>query len=176
MRRTYHIKCNDCQSVTSPSTPLDLDGFLPYLVNVLASRLSRELAQVYEARFGISIPEWRVLAHLAQNRNVSVREIHERVDMDKSKVSRAAARLEATGVIEKNVSPADRRLVELRLTRKGRRLFGEIAPLALAYEQDVLSALSPAERSAFRAAVEKLLGRRPAGQDSARPDCLNVPA
>ena len=59
---------------------LDLDRFLPYLVNVLASRLSRELAAIYEAQFGVSIPEWRLIAHLAQNGNISVREIHERVD------------------------------------------------------------------------------------------------
>jgi DNA-binding MarR family transcriptional regulator len=136
---------------------LDLDRFLPYLVNVLASRLSRELAGVYEARFGISIPEWRVIAHLSQNRNVSVREIHQRVDMDKAKVSRAAARLEAIGVIEKKVNGEDRRLVELRLTKKGRKMFEEIEPLALAYEREVLSALSQSERATFRAVVGKLL-------------------
>src|ERR1700722_4400339 len=136
---------------------LDLDRFLPYLVNVLASRLSRELASVYEKGFGISIPEWRVIAHLSQNRNVSVREIHERVDMDKAKVSRAAARLEGAGIIEKKVNGADRRLVELQLTKKGRKMFAEIEPLALAYEQDQLSRLSRKEQASLRAIVDKLL-------------------
>jgi DNA-binding MarR family transcriptional regulator len=136
---------------------LDLDRFLPYLVNVLASRLSRELASVYEKRFGISIPEWRVIAHLSQNRNVSVREIHERVDMDKAKVSRAAARLEGAGIVEKKVNGADRRLVELQLTKKGRKMFAEIEPLALAYEQDQLSRLSRKEQASLRAIVDKLL-------------------
>jgi DNA-binding MarR family transcriptional regulator len=132
----------------------DLDRFLPYLVNVLASRLSTELAQVY-ARFGISVPEWRLIAHLAHNRKVSVREIFVRVDMDKAKVSRAAARLEAVGLIEKRVNGGDRRLVELSLTAKGRRLFLEIAPLAIGYEEDFLARLSPSEAKAFR----RLLGR-----------------
>ena len=136
---------------------LDLDRFLPYLVNVLASRLSRELASVYEKGFGISIPEWRVIAHLSQNRNVSVREIHERVDMDKAKVSRAAARLEGAGIIEKKVNGADWRLVELQLTKKGRKMFAEIEPLALAYEQDQLSRLSRKEQASLRAIVDKLL-------------------
>lgn len=140
-----------------PPPDFDLDRFLPYRVNVLASRLSRDLARQYERKFGISIPEWRVIAHLAQNRNVSVREIHERVDMDKSKVSRAAARLESAGLIEKNVHPSDRRLVELHLTRKGRRLFAEIAPLARAYETEMLSRLTDEERRVFEAAVDKLL-------------------
>jgi DNA-binding MarR family transcriptional regulator len=144
--------------MSDTTATLDLDRFLPYLVNVLASRMSRDLAGVYEARFGISIPEWRVLAHVAQNRNVSVREIHERVDMDKSKVSRAAARLESVGLIEKKVNAADRRLVELRLTRKGQRLFADIVPLALDYEARMLAVLDESERAAFVQAVGKLIG------------------
>lgn len=136
---------------------LDLDRFLPYLLVVLASRTSRSLAAVYEARFGISIPEWRVLAHLAQNRDVSVREIHERVDMDKSKVSRAAARLEAAGLIEKRAGAADRRLVALGLTAAGEATFAAIVPLALAHERELLSVLEPGERAVFTAAVGKLL-------------------
>ena len=140
-----------------PSAALDLDAFMPYLVNVLASRFSAELAMVYQARFGISIPEWRVIAHLAQNRKVSVREIYARVAMDKSKVSRAAARLEGAGIVEKKIGAADRRLVELQLTRKGRLLYRQIEPLALAYEQESLSPLSVRERGVFRALVGKLL-------------------
>jgi DNA-binding MarR family transcriptional regulator len=144
---------------------LDLDQFLPYLVNVLANRLSRELAGVYQARFGISIPEWRVIAHLSQHEDVSVREIHQRVDMDKAKVSRAAARLEAIGFIEKTDNKGDRRLVALRLTRRGRRLFTEIEPLALAFERESLSTLSKTEEAALRSVLKKLLG---AGDHGAR--------
>jgi DNA-binding MarR family transcriptional regulator len=136
---------------------LDLLHFLPYQVSVLAARLSAALSRVYAERFGISIPEWRVIAHLAQHRKVSVREVQARVGMDKSKVSRAAARLETAGLVEKRVNAGDRRLVALSLTRKGRRLFSEIAPLALAFERDLVAALPPAEAEAFRSAVAALL-------------------
>ncbi len=138
---------------------LDLDRFLPYQVSVLAARLSAALSRVYAERFGISIAEWRVIAHLSQHRKVSVREVQARVAMDKSKVSRAAARLEAAGLVEKRVNTADRRLVELSLTRRGRRLYGEIAPLALAFEADLLAGLPAAEVAAFRAATAALLAR-----------------
>lgn len=138
---------------------LDLDRFLPYQVSLLAARLSAALARVYADRFGITIPEWRVIAHLSQHRKVSVREVQARVSMDKSKVSRAAARLESAGLVEKRINPGDRRLVELSLTRKGRRLFAEIAPLALAFEADLVAALPPAEAEAFRNSVKALLAR-----------------
>jgi len=136
---------------------LDLTKFLPYLVNVLASGVSNRLAAAYQARFGITIPEWRVIAHLAQYEKVSVREIFLRVDMDKSKVSRAAARLETAGLVENRVSGADRRLVELSLTRKGRKLFETIAPLALEYEREFLAVLSEAEQQQFAAFVGRLI-------------------
>ena len=142
-----------------PATQFDLDRFLPYLLTRLANRASRELAGVYETRFGISVPEWRVIAHLAQNRKVSVREIHERVDMDKVRVSRAAARLEGIGLIEKRVNATDRRLVELSLTRKGHRMFKQIAPLALAYERKMLNGLSSADERNFRRCIDQLLAR-----------------
>ncbi len=68
----------------------DLSAFLPYQLAVASARVSKGFAERYRAEFGLSIPEWRVLAHLAGGDAVSVREIHARVDMDKSKVSRAA--------------------------------------------------------------------------------------
>ncbi len=142
-----------------PEPRLSLDDFLPYQINVLASRLSRRLAQVYGERFGISIAEWRVIAHLAGETKISVREIFERVDMDKSKISRAASNLEAAGIIEKRTSAADRRLVEMQLTRKGRRLFARIEPLALEFQSSVLSALSKNERARFQDMTGKLLAK-----------------
>jgi DNA-binding MarR family transcriptional regulator len=136
---------------------LTLDSFLPYLISVLASRLSAGLASVYQERFAISVAEWRVIAHLAANRNVSVREIYKRVDMGKPKVSRAAARLEKNGLIEKGAHAEDRRLVELRLSPEGKRVYAQIEPLALAFEGAVLSNLTRAEERAFRTGLTKLL-------------------
>ncbi len=149
---------------------LDVDEFLPYLVTVLARRLSVDLAKVYQSRFGIGIPEWRVLAHLANNERVSVRDIYERVSMDKVKVSRAAALLEGRGHIIKNVNLEDGRLVELQLSPSGRELMRKIAPHAIAYQEKVLSRLSSSEREAFLSAIRKLIADPPLeGQPLLRP-------
>lgn len=119
----------------------DLDGFLPYRLNVAATRTSRAFAALY-AEFGLTIPEWRVLAHLHRQDGVSVREIHARVQMDKSKVSRAADRLLAAGYIAKGAA-ADRRLVDLRLTPAGRALLGRILPRARAFQAALEARLGP---------------------------------
>ncbi|MBV1707943.1 MAG: MarR family transcriptional regulator [Hyphomicrobiales bacterium] len=137
---------------------LDLECFLPYQLNVLAARLSRGLAQIYQQRFGISIPEWRVIAHLARENAISVREIAARVDMDKPKVTRAAQRLEGAGLVSKKVDAGDRRLVMLALTARGRQLYGEIEGLALAYERDMLARLPADMAASLRAGVMRLNG------------------
>ena len=134
----------------------DLSAFLPYQLAVASSRVSKAFADRYRAEFGLTIPEWRVLAHLAQLDQVSVREIQARVDMDKSKVSRAAARLEAAGLIEKRENPEDRRLLDMRLTEKGQDLIARIVPIADAYQAEVLAKLA-AEAPAFRVALLRLL-------------------
>lgn len=139
------------------SAAFNLDEFVPYLVNVLGSRLSLELGAEYGARFGISIPEWRVLAHLSQYDHVSVREIYRRVEMDKVKVSRAATRLEAAGLIVKETPDDDRRLVALSLTPKGRSVVAEIVEIALDFEQRFLAKLEPSEAETFRRLLKRML-------------------
>ena len=119
----------------------NLTEFLPYQLAVVASRVSRRFAERYRAEFGLTIPEWRVLAHLGQSGAVSVREIEARVDMDKSKISRAAARLEGAGLIEKRENAEDRRLLQMTLTPKGRDLMDRLAPIAETYQAELVAAL-----------------------------------
>lgn len=136
-------------------TAFDLDAFLPYRLAKLANRVSRGFSAEYSASFGLSIPEWRVMAHLSQSDAVSVRELHLMADLEKSKASRAATRLEAAGLIEKRISPTDRRLVELSLSPKGQAMMAELIPIAFKYEADVLKSLSPEERDM----LDRLIGR-----------------
>ncbi len=133
----------------------DLSAFLPYQLAVASSKVSKAFAERYRAEFGLTIPEWRVLAHLAQSGSVSVREIHARVDMDKSKVSRAAARLESAGLIEKRENPDDRRLLDMRLTAKGDAMIARILPIADAFQQEIIAKLAQ-DAPLFRAALQKL--------------------
>ena len=137
----------------------DLDGFFPYRINVLASAVSRAWEGVYRPRFGLTIPEWRVLVHLSQAADVSVREVQARVDMDKVKVTRAVQRLQAAGLVAKAENRRDRRLVSLSLTAKGAETMAEIAPLARRFEADALSALSDEDRDALWRIIEALSPR-----------------
>jgi len=162
-----------------PPTDFRLDAFLPYRISVLASRVSRRFGRVYGSRFDLSIPEWRLIAHLAQGGAVSVREVFSKVDMDKPKVSRAARRLEDAGLIDKRTDTGDRRLVRLSLTTAGERLFREIEPLAKAFEASLLADLTDDEIRIFERVIDRLMHRlaeaeEPASDPPERP--LALPA
>ena len=122
-------------------TPFDLETFLPYLLSRAAGRTSRAFARSYGDTHGIGVAEWRVLAHLARAGQASVREIHARAEMDKSRISRAAARLQAAGHVTKTADPADRRLICLALTPQGRDLLDRLLPEAARFQADLQAAL-----------------------------------
>jgi DNA-binding MarR family transcriptional regulator len=137
-------------------TLFDLTDFLPYRLAVAASRMSRAYERRYSVVSGLSVPEWRVLAHLSQSGEVSVREIESRVDMEKSKVSRAASRLEAQGLLAKLVNPDDRRLVSLSLTSEGRALMTRLTPIALEFQAEIRALLGE-DGKAFEKGLMKLM-------------------
>ena len=126
-----------------------LEHFLPYRLSVAARRVSDGFAAHYRAEFGLSVAEWRVMAHLSQDENVSVRDIHARADLEKSKASRAVSRLEAAGLVAKEAAKGDRRLLALSLTAKGRDVMAALIPGAEAYQAALTARLSAEDRAAL---------------------------
>lgn len=136
--------------------PFHLSDFLPYRLAVLAERVSRRLSVEYNRTHGLSIAEWRVLAHLSRQGAVSVRDIHERVNLDKPKVSRAVSRLEGEGLVKKVPGKTDARLVAISLTRKGQAAVKAILPAALAVEDQLCNAISPKDLATFFKVMEQM--------------------
>jgi DNA-binding MarR family transcriptional regulator len=140
---------------TLGSEQLSLPEFVPYRIAVLARRISGSLAKKYE-QIGVSIPEWRAIAHLAEVGTCSSGEICARTAMDKAKVNRAVMRLVAAGLVLAGTSSVDRRVNTLKLTAKGRKIYEEIVPLALELESDLLEPLSRTELVEFMRTLGKL--------------------
>lgn len=126
---------------------LALEAFLPYRLSVLSNRVSNAIARVYSRRFGLTIPEWRLMAVLGRFGPLSANEVAERSAMDKVRVSRAVHRMLESGYLDRDTDNADRRRTILRLSEKGRAVHGEIAPLALDIEQRLLAPLSAEDRA-----------------------------
>src|SRR3954451_22026190 len=100
---------------------LHLEKFLPYRLSVLSNTVSSAIAAAYFVHFGLSIPEWRVMAVLAANPGLSAAEVTARTAMGKDAVSPAVATLLAFGRLRRPMVPADRRRTHLQLTPAGER-------------------------------------------------------
>ena len=143
----------------TPADPLLLERFLPYRLSVLSNLVSSRLAAHYSRRFGLGIPEWRVLAVLAQAPGLSAAEVVERTAMDKVAVSRAVAALRRDGRLERRADAQDRRRSRLRLSAAGTAVYREVVPVARRLEQDLLDALAPADRAALERILPALQAR-----------------
>jgi DNA-binding MarR family transcriptional regulator len=142
---------------------LDLDHFLPYRLSILSNRASDAIARHYSNRFGLSVPEWRVMAVLGQDSNLapglSARDVAARTAMDKVQVSRAVASLVDACRVKRDEDEADGRVTRLSLTSKGQAIYDEVVPLALHLEEVFLAALTVEERKTLNALMTKLTER-----------------
>lgn len=139
--------------------PLILERFLPYRLSVVTNRISGALSRHYAERFGISIPEWRVVANLGRHPGLTANDVVERSAMDKVTVSRAVAALEEKGLLSREKDAGDKRKSRLTLSDKGNTVYSEIAPLALGFERDLLTALSAEEAAQLDRIIDKLNGK-----------------
>lgn len=137
------------------SQKLALDRFMPYRLSVASNAVSNRISQTYRKRFGLKIPEWRIIAILAENDCMTPQSLGDATRMDKITVSRAASAMIDRGLIESRDNQVDRRSHFLSLTADGRTLYDEIAPTALALEEKLFSGFSANERMI----LEKLLLR-----------------
>ena len=138
---------------------LILEDFLPYRMSVLSHTIRTTIARVYDKRFNLSIPEWRVIAILGRFPGLSAVEVAERTMMDKVAVSRAVTKLVKNGRIDRQFADADRRRSILNLSDEGRKVHDEIAPLALQFERDLLHGISEEDCETFNIVVERLLAK-----------------
>jgi len=138
---------------------LRLEDFLPYRLAVLSSTVSTTVARAYDKRFGVSIPEWRVIAVLGRFPGLSAVEVAERTLMDKVAVSRAVTKLIKNGRIDREFDDTDKRRSILNLSEEGKKLHDEIAELALQFERDLLLGFSDDELESLNSIMERLLAR-----------------
>jgi len=138
---------------------LILEDFLPYRLSITSHTVSTNIARVYEKRFGVSVPEWRVIAILGRYPGLSAVEVADRTLMDKVAVSRAVTKLIKTSRIDREFADADRRRSILNLSEEGRQVHDEIAPLALQFEQELLQDISEKDYETFNTILEQLLGK-----------------
>jgi DNA-binding MarR family transcriptional regulator len=135
---------------------LQLDGYLPYRLSVASNAVSGLIARAYQDRFGLTIPQWRLVCVLKEDGGLTQAQIVVRTLMDKVTVSRAAQGLLKRRLVERSDHQVDGRSHVLSLSVEGERLHAQIAPVALAYETAIVAGLSADEVRELRRLLEVL--------------------
>lgn len=141
------------------SDELILDKFLPYRLSRLSATVSSAVAREYAKQFGLSIPEWRVIAILGRSPGLSAVEVAEQTFLDKVAVSRAVTKLIKAGRIDRQFADADRRRSILNLSDEGHRVHDGVAKLALDFERQLIDGLGKDEVDRFNAVMDQLLDK-----------------
>ncbi|MBV9996181.1 MAG: winged helix-turn-helix transcriptional regulator [Caulobacteraceae bacterium] len=143
-------------SAAAAPSDLKLDDYLPYRLSVAANAVSGLIARAYQARFDLTIPQWRLIAVLGEDGLSTQQALCARTLMDKVTVSRASAALVERGLVLRTPNASDRRSHRLALTPEGAALYRQIAPSALAYEAKLLTQFSPLEQQVAMKLLRRL--------------------
>ena len=136
-----------------------LEDFIPYKLSVVANRVSQSIGRLFETRFNIQVPEWRIMMALYAFDALVFNEVVERTSMDKARVSRAQRRLVDLELVNSVNDPSDGRKVILSLTAKGEKMCAEILPQAAEREAWYLAALDDLEHHQLDVILDKLMKR-----------------
>jgi DNA-binding MarR family transcriptional regulator len=144
-------------TASNKDSRLDLFRFVPFRLNRLAAEVSAALSGEYQERYGLDIPEWRVLATLGfRNDACSAQYIVHCTRTHKSTISRAVTSLMTRQLVERVENEDDRREFVLRLTRKGKALYEQLIPRLKRKELEIMSCLSLQEQKDFARMLGKI--------------------
>ena len=122
----------------------------------MLAALDQELAADRRlAPLELSAAQWAVIASLAGDERKSASDLCKYISYDAGAMTRMLDRLEGKGLIRRNRSPEDRRLVYLELTDEGRAAYPRMRELSLAVANRFLRGFTRAEARQ----LEGLLGR-----------------
>jgi len=80
------------------------------------------------------------------------------IGYDRATIGGVVERLEQKGLLERKVSPTDRRARVLRLSPEGVQVLTKVRPVVITAQAEILGPLSPEERATFLRLARKALG------------------
>ncbi len=135
---------------------LRLQAYLPYRLSVASNAVSRLVADAYQQRFGLTVPQWRLIAVLADEGALTPQQLCARTVMDKVTVMRAAQGLLRRRLVRRQPHPSDGRSHRLQLSASGRALHAQVVPLARSFEAKLLADVPAAEAALLARLLRRL--------------------
>jgi DNA-binding MarR family transcriptional regulator len=137
-------------------------NFPTFRLTLLAKAIDRLTLRMLGECCDLTIAEWRVLSRLAPTEGATVRQVAQMAWVDRAETSRAAAALEARGLVARRDNPADGRAPILFATAAGRQEYDRLLPIRADFHRGLTEDLSREECEAFDtllALVARRLGK-----------------
>ena len=140
-------------TLANPQQPGDL---LMYRLHKLSAAAGRLVTRMLERRYGITRREWGVLMWLARAPGLSPSELAEHLELDRARISRAIASMQAKGLLHKQATSSNRRSAALQLSASGQALHDEILPQVRSFNLQLLGGLNASQQLQLSQLLEQL--------------------
>ncbi|NNC76334.1 MAG: winged helix-turn-helix transcriptional regulator [Woeseiaceae bacterium] len=162
--------------MTDSSHKMEINAYVPCQMAALTHSIMRSLASVLELRFNISVPEWKVLAIIAEKPGLSAVAVAHLAEMDTVAVSRAVSKLMDRNLVARELDNEDRRRSILNLSPAGLELYADISPLAADLEASLFENFTDDEKRVFEKAIATLRAKSVTFADAFQRTPRNVMA
>jgi DNA-binding MarR family transcriptional regulator len=135
---------------------LDLDNYLPYLINRVGMAIAATSTEDTLAHLGLSLAMWRVLAALSNNGEQRQIDLVAMTSIDASTMSRLVTRLVRTGLVTRTRSKTSSREVVVQLSPKGRIQVQRLIPIAKGLETKAIGSLSGKDQAVVKSALRQM--------------------
>lgn len=135
---------------------LTLDDYVTFKFAILAQMFGRDASRIFSAKWGLSVPQYRIMTVLGKLPGMSLRELTDQTQMDKGQLSRVVTQMETDGLITRKSDKTDGRRLVLTLTAAGARFYRQTIDTSEARQRAILSVLTPRERDELNASLAKL--------------------
>lgn len=152
----------------SEGANLRINEFLTFHLLRLASVAKASVSREYLDPAGLSVPEWRLLATVANYSPLPFSDITTMTTMDKGQVSRTLRSAQGKGLVTTELVPADRRSaaeglasssisrVVVSITPTGRELYSRVMPVAQRYQAGLIGLMNAEERKVMLDVLQRV--------------------
>ncbi|WP_174274205.1 MarR family winged helix-turn-helix transcriptional regulator [Sphingomonas bacterium] len=129
---------------------------------------------------GLTRAQWRMIATIAVSEGATQSEVASQLEINTVTAGRIIDRLEASGVVERRASPADRRANHLYITPRAAPILKTLGAIGEEEERISLQNFSEEERAMLSNLLQRLVDNMvqapPAGTPSLDDDDIDVPS
>jgi DNA-binding MarR family transcriptional regulator len=136
---------------------VELERTVTHRLHLLQKLTDRASQAAYVEHAGLPLGEGRCLSAVGSFSPLSVNDLAARANLDKAQASRAAQSLVEQGLVLKQPSELDGRVVVLTLTARGEAAWRRVMKVIRDRNAEIVACLSVQERRSFDALLDRLI-------------------